>query len=186
LAYLNFKLFFAPLSTALTAGLRSGSQSNEIMLSSEKAYEKIMHWCAYQERSHRETQRKLLSYGLSTALVDELLARLISENFINEERFAATLASGKFRMKKWGRNKIRIELKKHGVSDYSIKKGLAAIDPHEYEKILQELIDKKLKSLKNESAFKTLYKVRNYAISKGFESDLVVQLTSKLENEYES
>ena len=80
----------------------------KIKLSLPQALEKIKHWCAYQERGHYETRGKLYDYGLSASDIDEALAVLVSENYLNEERFAETFARGKFRIKQWGKNKIKM------------------------------------------------------------------------------
>lgn len=145
----------------------------KIKLSLPQALDKIKRWCAYQERSHFETRSKLFDYGLSSKDIDEVLAVLVSENFLNEERFAETFARGKFRIKHWGKNKIKAELKFKKVSDYSIKKALSQIDSKEYQRILEKLIDKKLRETKEKVAYKKNYKVLQYAIGRGFELDIV-------------
>src|SRR4051812_72479 len=100
-------------------------------------------FCAYQERTQQEVRDKLYGYGLHKDMAEELISKLISENFINEERFAKTYAGGKFRIKKWGRIKIKEALKAKGISEYCIKKGLLEIDPTEYTSALLSLIEKK-------------------------------------------
>ncbi|HCM75832.1 MAG TPA: RecX family transcriptional regulator, partial [Cytophagales bacterium] len=75
-------------------------------LTPQQGLQKIYHYCAYQERSHKEVRNKLYDYGLWGSEVEDLLTRLITEDFLNEERFAKSFAGGKFRMKKWGRIKI--------------------------------------------------------------------------------
>ena len=105
-----------------------------------------MQYCAYQERSHAEVKEKLYSFGLRSSEVDELMARLIGDNFLNEERFAIAYAGGKFRMKQWGRQKIRHALKAKGISDYCIRKGLASIDVGDYERVLEKLFLAKRKA----------------------------------------
>lgn len=157
-------------------------KEKKIKLSLPLAIEKIKNWCAYQERSHFETQNKLFEYGLSKEETDQALAILISDNFLNEERFAETFARGKFRIKQWGRNKIKQELKKRKVSDYSIKKALKQIDESEYHLTLEKLIAKKWKETKEKNEFKKKYKVMQYIVSRGFESDLVNELI-KMNNE---
>src|SRR5258706_5535088 len=112
-------------------------------ISVQEALAKILRYCAYQERSHQEVKRKLFEYGLRSSQVDELLARLITEGFLNEERFAKAFAGGKFRMKKWGRNKIAHELESHAVTRRCIQKGLDEIDEQEYVRALRSLIEKK-------------------------------------------
>lgn len=138
-----------------------------------QAFEKISHYCAYQERSHREVRNKLYEFGLFKTDVEELLTRLITEGFLNEERFAKAFAGGKFRMKKWGRNKIVHELEAHALTQKCIQKGLLEIDHGQYTKTLKELIRKKLTQTEEANLFKKRDKVARYAIGKGFEPELV-------------
>jgi regulatory protein len=148
----------------------------KIKLSLPQALEKIKTWCAYQERSHYETRSKLRDYGLCLGDVDEALSILISENFLNEERFAETFARGKFRIKHWGKNKIKAELKFKKVSDYSINKALKQIDGNEYLKVAEKLISKKLRETKEKVPYKKNYKVLQYAVGRGFEMDIVADI----------
>src|SRR6185503_6037061 len=90
----------------------------------EQATPKIKHFCAYQERCHAEVRDKLYSFGLHRKDVDGIIVVLIGDNYLNEERFAINFAGGKFRMKHWGKNKIKQRLKLKQVSDYCIKKAL--------------------------------------------------------------
>lgn len=154
---------------------------NQIKLSEEEVLQKIKSWCAYQERSHHETRQKLAGYRLPEAAAEAVIAHLITENFLNEERFALALAGGKFRMKGWGREKIRAELRRHKVSDHSIRKALAGIDPDEYERTMERIIAKKASALKASGPAKRYYALRNYLISRGYESDLVHEKLSNLQ-----
>ena len=129
--------------------------------------------CAYQERCQQEMRDKLYEWGLFSNDVENIIANLISDNFLNEERFAKAYAGGKFRIKKWGRIKIRIELKKRKISDYCIRKGMLEIEESDYLKILKEIIAKKLKETNKGKIQIRNYKAAQYAISRGFESDLV-------------
>lgn len=155
----------------------------KIKHSPETAYLKIQNWCAYQERSQNETRYKLLEYGLNLEEADQIISKLIGENFLNEERFAIALAVGKFRIKHWGKNKIKLELKKHKVSDYCINKALKSIDAEDYEKTLQTQVEKKLSTLTAGDRKKQYYTTLKYLVSRGFESDLVTEyLDLTLEN----
>src|ERR1700754_3786363 len=116
-------------------------------LSPEQALQKLKHYCGYQERSHSEVQEKLYSFGLRKKDVEVAMATLIEENYLNEERFALQFAGGHFRLKEWGKVKIRYELKQRRVSEYCIKKALAAIDEEDYEKTLGRLAEKKWETL---------------------------------------
>src|ERR1700740_2162465 len=97
-------------------------------LTKEQALQKARHFCGYQERHHREVKEKLYGFGLYKNDVEELLSKLIEENYLNEERFAIQFAGGRFRIKQWGRVKIKYALKQKQVSEYCIKKALKAID----------------------------------------------------------
>ncbi|MBL7933164.1 MAG: RecX family transcriptional regulator [Bacteroidia bacterium] len=152
----------------------------KIKLSAEAAYHKIKSWCAYQERSQNETLKKLSEFGLQQSEAEIILANLISENFVNEERFAATYASGKFRIKHWGRHKIKMGLREHKVSDYSLKNALQSIDENEYLETIEKLIQKKLETSKSLEDQKKKYQVTKYLISRGFEADIVTQQLNKI------
>lgn len=99
--------------------------------------QKAQAWCAYQERYHQELRDKLYSWKTPESFIEPIISQLIADNFLNEERFAITYAGGKFRIKKWGRLKIKMALKRKGISDYSIQKrikrnlwkGLYGYDP---------------------------------------------------------
>ena len=143
-------------------------------IGAEKALQKIKQFCAYQERNHQEVKDKLYSYGLYKKDVETIMAQLIEENFLNEERFAIAFAGGKFRINKWGRIKIKYELKQKAVSDYCIRMALRSIDESDYIKTIQQLINDKSTSLRQEkNLFIKKQKILRYLTQKGFESTLV-------------
>lgn len=145
-----------------------------------QAYEKISSYCAYQERSHKEVRNKLYEFGLHRGDVDEILTRLITDGFLNEQRFAKAFAGGKFRTKKWGRNKIVHELEAHGVAPKCIQLGLKEIDATEYRKTLLKLIGKKLTETKEENPFKRKNLIARFVIGKGYEPETVWDLLKEL------
>lgn len=132
-----------------------------------------MKYCAYQERSQKEVRNKLYTLGLYGDEVEEMIAELITANYINEERFTKSYIGGKFRMKKWGRRKILKGLKQYDISTYCINKGLEEIDEEGYRSVLFELINKKNNSIIEENLFVKRNKIAKYLIEKGFESELV-------------
>src|SRR6478735_1227030 len=101
--------------------------------------QKAKHYCAYQERSHSEVRDKLYSFKLHRNEVEQLLTQLIEEDYLNEERFAMVYAGGKFRIKSWGKEKIKYALKQKQVSEYCIRKALAAISAIDYKKTFYTL-----------------------------------------------
>jgi regulatory protein len=149
-------------------------------LTPREALEKITNWCAYQERAPKETADKLYEYGLTRIEADQILAELISQNYLNEERFAALFASGKFRIKKWGRLKIKAELRSKKVSDYSINKALKQIAGEEYETTIRSVLEKKARSIKETNTVKKYFRLLQYAISRGFEKDIVADILKEM------
>ncbi len=139
-----------------------------------QALPKIKQYCAYQERCHAEVKEKLYSFGVYNNDAEKLIAQLIEENYLNEERFALHYAGGKFRMKQWGKVKIKYALKQKQVSDYSIKKALKEINEDDYMAALNKLAEQKLRTLKSEkNIFIKKRKLQDFLLQKGYESDLV-------------
>lgn len=150
-------------------------------LTPQQALQKIKHYCAYQERSHSEVKTKLYDAGLYSKEVDQIIATLIEENYLNEERFAISFAGGHFHTKQWGRIKIKYQLKLKQVSEYCIKKALKTIDEDDYLKTLNKLFTEKLKTLKGEkNIFIKKRKLQDFLLQKGFETDLIRELISKI------
>jgi len=141
--------------------------------SHQEALTKIFRYCAYQERSHREVKNKLFEYGLPSHQVDEVLSHLITEGFLNEERYAKAFAGGKFRIVKWGRLKIQKELESSGVSPRNVARGLMEISTAEYAKTILHLIKRKSSQIVDESPYKRRNRVARFVIGKGFEPELV-------------
>lgn len=146
---------------------------NMKQLSKEQALQKLKHYCAYQERSHSEVREKLYSLGVWKKDHDGIMASLIEENYLNEERFAIAFAGGKWRIKKWGRVRIRHELKQRQVSDYCIRKAMKQIDEEEYIRVLNKLAEEKYASLKSEQYLVRKKKTMDYLVSRGFEHHLL-------------
>ena len=135
----------------------------------QQAFTKIKQYCVYQERCHSEVKERLFGYGLLKVEVEEMVSKLIEENYLNEERFAIHFAGGKFRIKQWGKVKIKHELKQKWVSDYCIKKAVSLIDSAAYSKTLYKLADLKLNSLKSEkNIFIKKKKLQDHLLMKGF------------------
>lgn len=159
--------------------MTEGFEKKQKVYTQHQALVKAEAWCAYQERCQQEVRDKMYSWELHSNEVENIIAELISKNFLNEERFAKAFAGGKFRIKKWGRVKIRIELKRRRLGDYCIKKGLAEIDEDEYRKTLKKLAEEKLKATKEKNKLKKKYKVMSFLISKGYENELVREVVGE-------
>jgi regulatory protein len=149
-------------------------------LSAEQALQKLKHYCAYQERCHSEVREKLFSLGVRKNERETIITTLIVENYLNEERFAIAYAGGKWRMKRWGRNRIKYALKQKGVSEYNIKKALKQIDDEEYTEVLKKELTEKYALLKKDQWLVRKKKTIDYLVGKGFEPALVNQLMNEL------
>lgn len=152
------------------------------VLSPTVALSKAQAYCVYQERCQSEARTKLYTWGLWKNDVENILTQLIADGFINEERFSILYAGGKFRIKNWGKAKIKAALKQKGVTDYCIKKALVEIDDTEYQNTLKKLIVKKSKELKEKNKSSLRLKLSAYAISKGFEREVVWDIINNLLN----
>lgn len=144
----------------------------------EEAKNLLEHFCAYQERSHRDVEQKLRDLNMIPAAQEKIILHLIQENYLNEERYAKTFARGKFSIKKWGRRKIVNALKMNGISEYNIKIALREIDENDYLNTLEALADKKEATLKDSNKFSRLKKLQTYLIGRGFEPELVYKMTN--------
>jgi len=154
------------------------ADSNENSL--KKIFLKATSFCAYQERTQQEVREKLYGDNVDKDVIEEVIVKLIEENFLNEERFAKAYAGGKFRMKKWGKVKIEHELKMKGLSSYCIRKGMEEIEDEDYRQTIQWLLEKKMREEKERNRYKKKSKVANYLIRKGFESELVWETIREL------
>ena len=142
-------------------------------LAPKEAKLKAADYCAYQERSQQEVRDWLYGYGLHRDEVEDVLADLIVAGFINEERFARAYVGGKFRMKGWGKRKIRQGLQRHHISEYCISKGMEEIEPEAYYQVLKKHAEKKLPALLGQSTYIQKGKLTQHLMAKGFESDLI-------------
>ncbi len=133
-------------------------------------------YCAYQERSQQEVRDKLYDIGLWPEAVESVISDLVVAGFLNEERFAKAYVQGKFRQKAWGKIKIKQGLKLKKVPDVLIKKALLLIDGDAYINSLTHILTKKAALVKEKNDFKRRYKLQQYALSRGFESDLILDV----------
>tara|TARA_B100001093_G_scaffold518185_1_gene602183 strand:+ start:8288 stop:8683 length:396 start_codon:yes stop_codon:yes gene_type:complete len=120
-----------------------------------------------------EVTIKLKSWGLIQEAIDLLIVELIQHNFLNEERYARSFARGKFRIKKWGKIKIRTALKKRDVYFKCIDLAMLEIDDKTYLNTLKKLLQKKNDVLKETNLYKRKMKLISYLVTRGYEYDLI-------------
>lgn len=141
---------------------------------------KLMQFCAYRDRSHKEVEEKLREMNMIPAAQEQIIIELMQEDFLNEERFARSFVRGKFRIKKWGRIKIRQELKFREISSPIIKLALTEIEEMVYLQTLEELAIKKQKTIKEDNPFKKKKKLADFLLQKGYEANLVYDKVNSL------
>ncbi len=156
------------------------------MYSSKKTYtvqeaiKKLEHYCAYQERCHQEVIQKLKGMFMIPEAIDVIVVHLIEHNYLNEERFAKTFVSGKFRIKRWGRRRLTLELKKKNVSKVNINQALGEIEIDEYTEVFNDLAEKKANSITESNKLKKKKKLIDYLLYRGWESHLVYEKANEL------
>ncbi|MCC1485625.1 regulatory protein RecX [Winogradskyella immobilis] len=146
----------------------------------DEAQKVLENYCAYQERCHKEVKDKLLQMRMIPEAIDNIIVHLITNNYLNEERFAKAFARGKFKIKKWGKNRIVRELKYRQISKYSIDIALKEIDLEEYHSTLHELTLKRIAQVKESNIYKKKKKVVDYLLYRGWESHLIYEKLNEL------
>lgn len=146
----------------------------------DEAQKVLENYCVYQERCHKEVKDKLLKMRMIPEAIDNIMVHLITNNYLNEERFAKAFARGKFRIKKWGKNRIVRELKMRQISKYSIDSALKEIDLDEYYITLHELTLKRISQVAEKNIYKKKKKVADYLLYRGWESQLIYEKISEL------
>lgn len=148
----------------------------------EEIKRKIEQYCVYQDRCHKEIEKKLTEYNLIPEAKEYILLHLLEHNFLNEERFAKSFARGKFRIKKWGKDRIKRELKFRNISAYNIKTALKEINEQDYIATLYELVEKKNKLVTETNLYKRKKKIADYLLYRGYESQLVYQALQSIQS----
>ena len=148
---------------------------NKKVFTVDEVKKKIEHYCVYQDRCHKEIENKIKEYNLIPEARDLILLSLMKDNFLNEERFSKSFARGKFRIKKWGKQRIVRELKFRNISEYNIKTALKEIDEQEYTATLYDLVEKKNKLVTETNLFKRKKKIADYLLYRGYESNLIYE-----------
>ena len=140
-----------------------------------EAQGKLEHYCAYQERCHKEVIEKLWSLNMIPQAMDVIIVHLLDNNYLNEERFACSFARGKHRIKQWGKVRIINELKFRKISHYNITTALKEITAEEYSATFHSLAEKNWESINERSLPKKKKKFCDFLLRKGFESNLIYE-----------
>ena len=145
-----------------------------------EAKKKLEQYCAYQERCHKEVLQKLRDMHMIPEAIDVVIGHLLEHNFLNEERFAKTFVSGKFKIKKWGKRRLVQELKQKDISKYNINLGLSIISDEAYIDTFNALAEKKLQTIRESNSLKKKKKLADYLLYRGWEPHLVYDKVNEL------
>ncbi len=155
-------------------------KSKRLTYTVEEAQKKLENYCVYQDRCHQEVEKKLNEMHMISEAKELIILYLIKYNFLNEERFTKSYVRGKFRIKKWGKQRIVRELRFKDISDYNIKEGLKEIDSDEYLEVLKEVAIKKRDTITEKNMYKKSQKIINFLLYRGFENELVYKITREI------
>ena len=146
----------------------------------QEATKKLEHFCAYQERCHQEVRQKLEQMHMIPEAIDVIIVHLLKHNFLNEERFAKAFVRGKFKYKYWGKVRLSFELKSKDINKININNALSEISDDEYIRVLNELAEKVISSIKEPNILKKKKKFVDYFLYRGWESHLVYDKANEL------
>lgn len=148
----------------------------------EEIKRKLERYCVYQDRCHQEVATKLKDFVLIEEARNQILLHLLEHDFLNEERFSKSFARGKFRVKKWGRQRIVREMKQRAISAYNIKVALREIDEAAYLDTIFEITEKRNGLIHEANVFKRKKKLSDYLMRKGYEFELIYSTVDAVVN----
>ncbi|SHM64249.1 regulatory protein [Chryseobacterium carnipullorum] len=134
---------------------------------------KLVNYCVYQDRCHAEVEQKMREFLLIDEAKDEIILYLLKENYLNEERFTRSYIRGKFYIKHWGRNKIKMHLKMKQISEKLISKCFDEIDEDDYEKMIKKIFEDYSSRQKGLQEYQKKSKTIKYLMSRGFEYEKI-------------
>ncbi|MDG1686489.1 MAG: regulatory protein RecX [Flavobacteriaceae bacterium] len=140
-----------------------------------QAQKKLEYYCAYQERCHKEVIAKLKTLGMIPSVIDKIISELIKANYLNETRFTQSFVRGKFRIKKWGKNRILQELKVRDISSFNIKLGMKEISDDNYQKTFYDLFEKRRGEVKQLTKTEQKKKIFSYMSYRGWENSKIYE-----------
>ena len=146
----------------------------------DEALIKLENYCVYRERCHKEVEQKLYEFRMIPEAKEKIILHLMEHDLLNEERFAKAFARGKFRIKKWGKQRIIRELKYKGISKYNIDSALKEISDVDYLNAFNELAEKKFNSITESNKNKKKRKLIDYLMYRGWESHLIYDKVNQL------
>ncbi|MGL6126321.1 regulatory protein RecX [Chryseobacterium artocarpi] len=134
---------------------------------------KLVNYCVYQDRCHAEVEQKMKEFLLIDEAKEEIILYLMKENYLNEERFTRSYIRGKFYIKHWGRNKIKMNLKQKQISEKLINMCFDEIYEEDYFKTIQRIYEDYSSKQKGLQEYQRKSKTIKYLMSRGFEYEKI-------------
>jgi len=145
-------------------------------MSYDRALEKAMRYCSYQERCLQDMEKRFVAWNVKKQDWDKIIDYLIDENFLSETRYIEAYVRGKFNIKKWGKNKIVLGLIQKRISGSKVDEAIKQeIEEEVYLNSIKELIRKKSNLIDEPDSLKKRDKLYRFMLSKGYESELIVK-----------
>ena len=168
----------------IASSMRQIYKNKYVHMKKEYSLEELLHkaasFCSISEHCVSEVEDKLSAWGVNSEAKNQIVDRLLEEDFINEKRYCNFFVKDKFRFNKWGKIKISYALKQKGLSADLISEALDAIDEGEYDEMLASILKSKLAGLKYEFEYERQGKLFRFAQSRGFESQAISRVLRTL------
>jgi regulatory protein len=147
----------------------------------KEALSKSMALCSRSEKTIADIKNKLNDWSINEQDAKTIIEKLVAENFINERRYAVAFTRDKFRFNQWGKTKIAYMLKAKNIPLPIINEALEEIDMVEYQTLIQRLISDKKRRTSSQNVFDLKAKLMRYALSKGFEYEVINEVLKRTE-----
>jgi regulatory protein len=143
------------------------------------ALNKAMALCASREYCSEDIRVKLDSWGINNPDADNIVSKLIRENFINDKRYAEAFVKDKYHHNKWGKVKITAQLRAKRIGAEYIESALATLDEDKYRQTIRDILASHRKFIKAKNQFDLKGKLLRFGLSKGFESHLLYDILNE-------
>lgn len=146
----------------------------------EQALSRAASLCSGSEHCSSEIRKKVIQWGLTPTQAEDIISYLKEEKYIDNSRFCRAYCLDKFRYNHWGRVKISQMLRMLEMDNSDINEGLEAIPEDEYEEVLQHVLEQKNRQLKDADPYIRKGKLTRHALSRGFETYLIIEVLSQI------
>jgi len=146
------------------------------------ALKKAQNICSRREKCKYDIEQKLKEWGVSEDNMEKIIESLVKEKFIDEKRYVSSFVNDKFKFNKWGKIKIKYQLRLKGISEIQIDQALEQIPENKYKELLKDLLQKKSKSIKNHNKQEKYQKLVSFAYNRGFSFEDSKDLVNEMIN----